>query len=307
MYVKNIITRCIHLGLPLASEKSALATLRKKTGYTFSNCKKALQLHENNLQKAEKWLHEQAQSLGWSKATKLEGRQTSQGLIGVTVDKNYAALVEVNCETDFVAKNDSFKEMVETATKACLLFAEQQTTQNEITKIGLDTEQLKSLKTDNGKLLSDHLALMIGQLGENATLRRAICFKTENGVSLSCYAHPSGAERNNILLGKFGGLVALKQLEQKDIDIDDVGRKICQHVVGMNPQKIGGPADEPIEVVEDEPCLIHQEYLHDDSLTVKEILEENGIEVLDFKRFGCGENMHNGKNVQTIDNIETCQ
>lgn len=75
---------------------------------------------------AEVWLREQAQALGWSKATKLEGRQTSQGLIGVAVNKSHGVLVEVNCETDFVARNQEFRKIVETATKVCLNFSHSQ-------------------------------------------------------------------------------------------------------------------------------------------------------------------------------------
>lgn len=72
------------------------------------------------------WLKEQAQALGWSKATKLEGRQTTQGLIGVVVHLNNAALVEVNCETDFVAKNKEFHKIVQEAALSCLNFTQQQ-------------------------------------------------------------------------------------------------------------------------------------------------------------------------------------
>lgn len=75
------------------------------------------------LSQAEKWLQEQAQALGWSKATKLQGRPTAQGLIGVSVNKNIAAIVEVNCETDFVARNKTFQTLVDSVTSASLQFA----------------------------------------------------------------------------------------------------------------------------------------------------------------------------------------
>jgi elongation factor Ts len=113
--------RLFHYGRTLfAGEKSALAALRKKTGYTFANCKKALEMHNNDLAKAENWLREQAQAQGWAKATKLEGRNTSQGLIGVLIQKNIGAMIEVNCETDFVARNEHFRKFVATASKACV-------------------------------------------------------------------------------------------------------------------------------------------------------------------------------------------
>lgn len=119
-----------------AAEKSLLATLRKKTGYTFSNCKKALEMHNNDIKQAEAWLNQQAQSLGWSKATKLEGRQTTQGLVGVSVNSDNGVLVEVNCETDFMAKNKEFQKMVEETAKTCLNFVKShQKSHDVITKV----------------------------------------------------------------------------------------------------------------------------------------------------------------------------
>lgn len=172
-------------------------------------------------------------------------------------------------------------------------------------QIGLDAEQLRQLPTKEGKCLADQLALVIGSLGENATLRRAMCFKTDGNIHLSAYAHPSGTEHNNILLGRFGGLIALKQKEQKDIDIKALGRNLCQHVVGMDPKKVGTSSDEPAKNPDDETCLIHQEYLVDETTIVNDVLEEHGIEVIDFKRFECGENLTVG--IQPLSHIETCQ
>lgn len=79
-------------------------------------------MSHNFLFKAEKWLKDQAQAMGWSKATKLEGRQTKQGLVAVAIEQNHGALLEINCETDFVARNKTFQDMVENAVKACLQF-----------------------------------------------------------------------------------------------------------------------------------------------------------------------------------------
>lgn len=104
--------------------------------YTPLNNKQNISFKEQYLFQAEKWLKEQAQAMGWSKATKLEGRQTSQGLVAIIVNKNTGAMVELNCETDFVARNKNFQEMIETAAKACLSFVEHQTQlQSPITKV----------------------------------------------------------------------------------------------------------------------------------------------------------------------------
>ncbi|KAG8267840.1 hypothetical protein J6590_041757 [Homalodisca vitripennis] len=116
-------SRFIHLTttrVMMGASKSNLAKLRKKTGYPFGNCKKALEVNNNDLEKAEKWLEDQAKALGWSKAMKMESRNTPQGLVGIAWDKQYAAMVEVNCETDFVSKNDRFQKLVDIVARTCL-------------------------------------------------------------------------------------------------------------------------------------------------------------------------------------------
>ncbi|KAK9727692.1 Elongation factor TS [Popillia japonica] len=271
MMLRKQIARYLHVGRPcFAVEKALLAKLRKKTGYTFTNCKKALEMHENDITKAENWLKEQAQQLGWAKASKLEGRQAIQGVIAVTMNNQSGALVELNCETDFVARNEVFKNMAELAATTILKFAETQQHSNEpVRKIGLDVEQINQLKALDGKPLGDHVALMIGTLGENASLRRAMVLT----------AAPS----------LIGGIVALRQCTTKNVDLSTVGKNICQHIVGMNPKRVGTSTDEPSKNSDEETCLIFQEYLNDESIKVKDYLEENGVEVVDFKRFECGE------------------
>ncbi|KAG5878488.1 hypothetical protein JTB14_010273 [Gonioctena quinquepunctata] len=98
-----------------------------------------------------------------------------KGLVGVAVKENDGVLVEVNCETDFVARNGEFQKIVAEAADTCLNFVKKhQRSQDRITKICLDAEQLKNLKAEDGKSLADKLAMAIGTLGENATLKRAM-------------------------------------------------------------------------------------------------------------------------------------
>lgn len=167
---------------------------------------------------------------------------------------------------------------------------------------------MKNLKNREGASLSDKVALMIGTVGENATLRRGFCLKaTEPSIHLYAYAHPSGTINNSVLLGRVAGIVALRQVVPRDdVSLDEVGRGLCQHIVGMNPKRIGSSDDEPAQESDDEECLIHQEYLDDQTVTVKEILEESGVEVVDFKRFECGE-VVNAPMEQPLELIETCQ
>lgn len=131
---------------------------------------------------------------------------------------------------------------------------------------------------------------MIGTVGENASLRRAICFKSDPDILLSGYTHPALPNQTEVttIVGKFGALFAYKS-QNKDESIQILGKNLCQHVVGMNPERIGSISEEAEANNDEEKCLIHQDYILDESIKVKEVLEENGIEVVDFKRFECGE------------------
>lgn len=196
-------------------------------------------------------------------------------------------MIEVNCETDFVARNQNFQQFVQTASLACINHINGIESKNDITKINLEQEGLNKLILQDGKTLSDHLALLIGTVGENATLKRAICFKTNDSIKLSGYAHPAPniEEINSIKFGKYGTIVAFNGNTSAIVQ-----KNLCQHIVGMNPVKIGEKGkDEPAENKDDETCLIHQEYLLDPDTTIAEVLETNQIEIIDFQRFECGE------------------
>ncbi|XP_055917467.1 elongation factor Ts, mitochondrial [Eupeodes corollae] len=290
MFLKQAI-RLLHTTRPVfaGAEKSSLATLRKKTGYTFANCKKALEMHNNDLSMAEKWLHEQAQSMGWSKATKLEGRATAQGLVGVLIRGNVGAMVEVNCETDFVARNDHFKKFVDHASRVCAKYTEMTEFDGDLWKLGFEADALKNLKAEDGKSLGDHLALLIGTVGENASIRRAICFKTNNFLKLSGYTHPTStsiAPSDVTQVGKYGTIVAFRG-DSMDVELQ---KNLCQHIVGMNPKKIGEEhKDKPVENKDDETCLIFQEFLVDSDKVVGDVLKENNCDIIDYQRFECGE------------------
>lgn len=129
---------------------------------------------------------------------------------------------------------------------------------------------------------------MIGSVGENASVRRAICFKATAPSILAGYAHPAATNElaaDKTLLGKYGAIVAFKSSEPDA----EATKHLCQHIVGMNPQKIGvKDVDKPNEVKDEERCLIHQEFLLDPSINVDEFLEETQMEVVDFQRFECG-------------------
>lgn len=293
--MNNQLIRCIHLSPRFiwSASKSNLAKLRKKTGYTFANCKKALELNDNDLAKAEKWLADQAQTLGWSKAVKLEGRATAQGLVGIALENNTAAMVEVNCETDFVARNKNFSNIVDLVANTCLFHTKQSVTaaNSAVSKLMLDSAQMGSLRATDSKSLSDHVALVIGSVGENISLKRAACVSVHNDLRLMAYSHPSSPDENAPLLGKYGTLLAYTAFTD-DLTVTQTAKQLCQHIVGMNPLKLGEVGkDEPKENSDDETCMIHQEFLLDPEVTVGQVASDAGIKMVEFIRFECGESL----------------
>lgn len=270
--------------------KSDLAKLRKKTGYTFANCKKALELN-NNVEEAEKWLKEQAQSLGWSKANKLEGRKTSQGLVGLLVRENRGVMLEINCETDFVARNKKFKSFVELSVNSCFHEVSKINTGSDLKKVTVGSEELKTLPGPEGKNLSDLSALTISEVGENLNLRRAIYITCPEGMQLASYAHPHSSNSSNVLTGKYGAIVAYVA-DSYDAQRQEWAMQLCQHVVGMNPKQVGILGeDEPASNKDDEMTMIHQEFLLDPELTVDQFIANAGIKIVDFVRIECGESL----------------
>lgn len=277
-------SRFLHVGQRLAAvNKTNLAKLRKRTGFTITNCKIALEKNDNDINKAEEWLQAEAQAQGWAKATKLSGRATAQGLVGVHIDGIVGALVEVNCETDFVARNEQFKTLVAQAARDCTNSAASHQ-QDTLTKEYLSEEQLRSVVASDGKTLADHLALAIGVIGENMSLPRAARLIGGDGTQLVGYSHPSPPDQTQPV-GKFGAILALKSPGV----LTDVAKQLCVHVVGMNPKAVGSTSDPKAANSDDETLLVHQEFLSDPTRTVGEVLQEESIEVVDFIRFECGE------------------
>lgn len=281
-----------------ASANSPLAVLRKKTGYSFSNCKKALEVNNHDIAKAEEWLHAQAKSEGWTKVMKLQSRPAAQGLIGLVCDNNIGAMVEVNCETDFVARNQRFQDLVTRITDISLKsYTSKISSSNDIIKTFITGADLGALRDSNKseQSLADVVAENVGQLGENILIRRAVCIHVGPELCLEGYTHPpTSSVVSTISLGKFGGFVVYKKLLEpplmfEEVSLKEVGKQLAQHIVGMNPTKIGSKDDTPSTDKDEESTLIHQEFLLDSDVKMGQLLEENGLEILDFSRFECGE------------------
>lgn len=277
----------LHTGCQLlAAEKALLMKLRKSTGYTFINCKKALEKFDNDMAQAETWLHEQAQKEGWSKASKLEGRKANEGLIGVFVGDKAAVMVEVNCETDFVARNENFQQLVRDVTVATLAHHRNKTQrQPGYVKSVLSSDELSKLSVGEGASLADQVALTIGRLGENMSLKRAVTVGVPAEWEIGSYVHGGVGSQTEVAMGRYGALVIFQG--GKEGEQETLGRKLGQHIVGEAPLSLGNMDDLPCG--ESETRLLPQTFLADPSRTVAQFLRGQQARVLDFVRFQCGE------------------
>ncbi|XP_066472121.1 elongation factor Ts, mitochondrial [Tiliqua scincoides] len=286
--------RFLHPGPPVPAAKEVLQKLRKKTGYSFVNCRKALEKFGGDLKEAETWLHEQAQKEGWSKASKLEGRKTKEGLIGLLQEGSSAVMVEVNCETDFVARNIKFQHLVQQAAIGTMLHHQGSKDQlHRYAKSFLKSNELSQLRIGpDGSLLSDQLALAIGKLGENMIIKRAAWVSVPENFFIGSYVHGALPEGNpslsNMMFGKYGALVICSPSEQcQTSDLAKLGWRLGQHVVGMAPLSVGSLEDEPGG--DSETRMLAQPYLLDPTVSLGQYVQPLGVSVLDFVRFECGE------------------
>ena len=186
--------------------------LRETTGAGMLDCKKALVEANGNMETAVDWLRKK----GLASAAKKSSRIAAEGLVAVYVEGNKGAAVEVNSETDFVAKNDIFQAYVEDAAKVALAN-------------NGDVEAMKNAQDAGGKTFGERLTDMIARIGENMNLRRAKVVSVNNGLVCS-YVH--NALRAG--LGKIGVLVALESAADK-AKLADLGKHIAMHVAAAQP------------------------------------------------------------------------
>nr|KAF6454144.1 Ts translation elongation factor, mitochondrial [Molossus molossus] len=154
----------------------------------------------------------------------------------------------------------------------------------------LNSSELSELPTgpEREGSLKDQLALAIGKLGENMTLKRAAWVKVPTGFYVGSYVHGAmhSPSLHNLVLGKYGALVICETSEWK-ANLEDLGRRLGQHVVGMAPLSVGSLDDEPGG--EAETKMLSQPYLLDPSITLGQYVQPQGVSVVDFVRFECGE------------------
>ena len=187
--------------------------LRDKTGAGMMDCKQALIESKANMEAAIDWLRKK----GLAKAAKKSGRVAAQGLIGVVGHETSGAVVEVNSETDFVARNAQFQEMVRQIAGLAL-------------KAGGDLDTLLA-RPYPGKSITveEHVKETIATIGENMTVRRTAALKAVDGV-VADYIHNKAADG----LGKMGVLVALESKGDK-AKLSEFGRQVAMHVAAANP------------------------------------------------------------------------
>ena len=191
---------------------ASVKELRERTSAGMMDCKKALAETDGDMEAAIDWLR----AKGLSAAAKKAGRTASEGLVGVTVEGNRGAVVEVNSETDFVAKNDVFQDFVRNVAKLAL-------------ETGSDVDGLAAAAYPGGGSVQEKLTENIATIGENQSLRRAAVLEVGNGVVFP-YVHNQVAPG----LGKIGVLVALESDASADA-LNDVAKKIAWHVAAANP------------------------------------------------------------------------
>jgi elongation factor Ts len=197
--------------------------LREKTGAGMMDCKRALAEVSGDLEQAVDWLRKK----GLSAAAKKAGRVAAEGLVGAATEGNAGAIVEVNCETDFVARNDAFQGFVKAVT--ALVLAK-----------GDDLEALKSAPyPGTGRTVGDELTHLIATIGENMALRRAKRITIANGVVVP-YVHSALAPG----IGKIGSLVALESGADGGV-LQDAGRQLAMHVAAANPSYLDTASVDP--------------------------------------------------------------
>ncbi|KAK0414013.1 hypothetical protein QR680_007107 [Steinernema hermaphroditum] len=300
-------------------DKTALMKLRKQTGYSFVNCRKALiKFGPERLPEAIKYLKELADKEGWQKAAKLSSRQTTQGLVGVIADGNVAAICEIACETDFVARGEEFKKAVEEITNATLQAAlSKKDVQNvgdgQILSIPAD---LQETKTAAGRSINEAVAMTVGKLRENITVSRADMLFAKPGVSLRGHAHPKeGTE--TMEMGKFASVIGLLRNERATaFPTERLAHQLCQHIIGMRSESLGAPpqpvaekkpeaaeqkaektGDEELnafyegattEIDADETQLLRQAFMLNPSQTIHDYVQGHGAEIVNFVRIELG-------------------
>src|SRR5271165_5406893 len=277
--------------------------LREKTGAGMMDCKNALSETGGDIEGAIDWLRKK----GLAKAAKKSGRVAAEGLVGVAVKDNVGVVVEVNSETDFVARNDDFQGLVRGVLAVALDKAP-----------NVDVETVLGAHYMGGGTVSEAIANAIATIGENMTLRRVQGLRVSEGA-IGQYVHNQIVEG----LGRIGVIVGLESTGDRDA-LATLGRQVAMHVAAASPvalnaegvdavtvarersvlaeKNAGKPANVIEKIVESglktyykEVCLLDQAYVHDPAKSVAQAVKEAEkavgvpIAVTGFVRYALGE------------------
>ena len=278
---------------------SLVKELRDKTGAGMMDCKNALNENNGDIESSIDWLR----TKGLAKAAKKSGRVASEGLIAVSSSDDFSAIIEVNSETDFVARNDIFQNVA-----------------SKISSLGLMSSSIDDLKEQNidekDMNVESYITEMISSIGENINLRRMTRFDSSKS-NVSTYIHGQVNEG----LGKIGVMVNLKSDAEKEA-LSELGKKIAMHIAATNPLSVSIediPSDvlerernilieearesgKPEDIIEkmidgrlkkfyQESVLLEQTYVIDGESKVSSVLQSLGspVEIIEFVRYELGE------------------
>ena len=269
---------------------SMVKDLREKTGAGMLDCKKALEASDGNIEEAINWLREK----GISKAEKKASRIAAEGLALAKIDGNKAVIVEVNSETDFVAKNQEFVNLINTIADTLL--------KSDVSTV----EEALELKTDD-KTLSDLIVEKISVIGEKLSLRRFTILTKEDNQVFGTYSHMGGK------------IVALSLLEGSDEELakdismqvaamrpeflnrDEVPsdrvekeREVLKETAnneGLDPSKIDMIVNGRLNKFFEEICLVDQGFIKENKTKVSKYVESKNSKIVKFVRYEVGEGM----------------
>ena len=210
--------------------------LREKSGAGMMDCKKALVENNGDLEAAVDWLRKK----GLAAAAKKAGRVAAEGLVGVAASGNAAAVVEINAETDFIARNPQFQAMV---LQAAEIAAAKDHTVESLAQAPFKGE---------AATLSEEITRLIAVIGENMNLRRVERLSVANGV-VATYVHNATTPG----LGRIGVLVALESTGDA-AKLQDLGRKIAMHVAAATPQSLDVASLDPLALERERAVLVDQ-------------------------------------------------
>ena len=220
----------------MALSASTIKELREKSGAGMMDCKKALTETDGNMEEAIDWLRKQ----GLSAVAKKSGRVAAEGLIGVTINNNSGAMVEINSETDFVARNELFQNFVKTCSTLVL------SSKNDI-------EALQKLPFPNSdRTVNEELANNIATIGENMNIRRVEFLEVSEGILVS-YVHNNVADG----LGRLGVLVALESKAENN-NLLETGKQVAMHIAATSPKSLNIEDLDPQIVEREREVLIDQ-------------------------------------------------